>query len=340
MAKRQGKGRVVRIVLGIVLLVVAAGGVAYLMRDYIHMQQNANVQAEVAKEVTVVPEEPEPEAEESFVYDIDENLLRTIDFDSLKARNSDVETWMYVPGTGIDAYVMREPYVGQYRYDLRGLDREYNGCGSFLLPAEPDGADDAHQLLLGHRMISYNGTEDWQFSMLPVRWGDADGVAEYPYVYLYYPDHSERWLVWCAVDAWWDDAIYQIPYELGADDYEQLLSHTADISRYQVGRTPDKWTRTLYLSTCNRPNGGALMRFCLVLVPDVRYYYDTGELVWCDDEQSMRAWQMRNGESEQTALDAISEQVREVALTPTSPLVDNDGGRDVVLDDVERGEGA
>lgn len=306
--------------IGAVLLVIAVCAVGtwmYLSHDKAQMEDNADDIIEVAEQVV---EEPEPT--EGF----DENLLRRIDFASLQAINGDATRWMYVPGTAIDSYVMQEQTVGHYEYDLKSIYRRYNGCGSFLVPApvrdsEGNAIDDAHTLLLGHRMNNYNG--EWQFSNLPTRWGSIEGANEHPYVYLYYGDHSERWRVWAAVDAWDSDMIYDMPYEIGSEKYQSLLDHIASTARYQAVSAPDNETRTLVLSTCNRPNGGALMRFALVLVPDASYYYDSGEYVDASDAHAEEVWKEANADAEEAKRIAVQDAQRAADASVKPPEGDS-----------------
>ena len=272
---------------------VIGAGSWYIYQDYGKHEADTKVTDELIKTVVKEPEKTEPTGPVGYQSVMDENLLRQIDFGMLTSKNEDATRWMYVPGTAINAAVMQERTVNQYYYNLRGFNKSYNGSGSFLVPAMPkdsDGnlADDAHTLILGHRMNSYNG--EWQFSNLPTRWGAAGGAAKYPYVYIYYGDRAERWRVWAGLDVWRSDMLYDIPYEVGSEDYENLISHMQELARYELTAAPDKDTRTLILSTCNRPNGGASIRFALACVPDATYYYDTQTYVDMGDSKAYQKW--------------------------------------------------
>lgn len=286
MKVKHKSNKAVSIVMAAVLGVAAVGAVAYVYKSDRDQQHDTKVVSSVASQVV---------SDVTKSNDtMDKALLRRVDFGHLKGENSDVESWLYVPDTGIDEVVMREPVVNRYKYDLRDWRGRRNSSGTFLFPAESKDSngklvDDAHQLLLGHRMINWRGG-DWQFSKLPTRWATADGASNYPYVYLYYGDHSERWRVYAGIDAWYSDMIYDQPYELGSNKYKRLLVHVHDIARYTIGDVPDSDTRTLMLSTCNRPNGGARRRFVLVCVPDAQYYYDTKAYFDMKDKASYDAW--------------------------------------------------
>lgn len=321
MKKRKISNKVLSIGIAVFTLGVIVAGGWYIYKDYGQHEDDTKVSEQLIKDVVKEPEK-KPEADVKPVgYQsvMDSNLLRQIDFGTLLSQNEDATRWMYVPGTAIDAAVMQEKTVNQYYYDLRGFNKNYNGAGSFLVPASPKDsdvniADDAHTLVLGHRMNSYNG--EWQFSNLPTRWGDAASASEYPYIYIYYGDRAERWRVWAGIDAWGSDMLYDIPYELGSEDYESLISHMRELSRYELIEAPDKDTRTLVLSTCNRPNGGAWIRFALACVPDVTYYYETQTYVDMNDNRLYQNWVSAN----KVEYDANIRDVDKSSLIQTTPV--------------------
>lgn len=288
------KVNILHFFMGSILACSMGFGLYYIKTESDKQKRDQTIIAEMQEDAEV---KTEPVNNNNIWGGIDESLLKRIDFDSLKSVNKDVESWLYVNGTNINQAIMREPVVDEYKYDLRDWKGRRNTAGSFLFPALPKNSkgetpDDAHQLVLGHKMVGYNGEKDWQFSKLPSRWGALNGATSYPYVYKYYPDHSERWRVWAAVDLWGDDIVYDQPYELGSSEYENLINHIKDTCRYETPVKVDKNTRTLMLSTCNNPNGRALKRFVLVCVPDANYYYDTKEYVDINDKKAFDEWKL------------------------------------------------
>lgn len=223
----------------------------------------------------------------------DTNLLRIVDFDSLTSINSAATRWIYVPGTGIDSYVMQESTVGVYAYSNADIYGNYTAGGSYLVPADVTDSNgevvtDDRLLILGHRMSGFSG--EWMFSHLPNRWGTISGAQEYPYIYLYYEDRAERWAIWAVADAWATDMIYYMPYSLGTDTYQELIDHVVSLSRYETMETPDSETPLLMLSTCNRDTGSADLRFVVACVPSAVYYYDTSTYVEYDDAVDFGIW--------------------------------------------------
>lgn len=214
-----------------------------------------------------IPEETEPDR----IY-IDANFLRVFDFEQLQAINTDASRWVYIPDTPIDAYVLQEQTVGEYYYLYKDIYREYSSIGSFLTPKIPMDADDAHLLIFGH---TFSANKDLAFGSLKIHYADAAIAEMHPYVYVYYPDRVERWQVWAACDAHAYDAVYDLPYAIGSGEYADMISDMEVKSRYQLCDKPDRWTQTLFLSTCNGRRGGSNVRLVIACVPDIVYYYDT-----------------------------------------------------------------
>lgn len=255
-----------RTVFIVILLIFVAALAVFLLLQYGLFQKEQGVVETVREEVA---EEPESGSDDDS--GIDEYLLRKIDFDALWALNGDVETWLFIPDTNIDAYVMREPVLNQYKYDKRDIYGNYTTTGSFLIPKSPMDMEDAHTLILGHHMPGNSNA----FGNLVSYYRDSsDG---HPNVYLYYPDHSERWIVWLVSDVKGDDMLYELPYEYGTEHYRELLDHLEETARYISGERPDLFTEILCLSTCNRWNSSTLGRFVVVCVPDAFYYYNGNE---------------------------------------------------------------
>lgn len=217
---------------------------------------------EIPLGTTVSPDSPDDT--EAPGKEVDPNLLRRVDFDALQEINADCERWVYLPDTNIDYYVMQEQEVGEYYYLWRDIYKHKSKWGSILTAKIPLDMDDAHLLIFGHRMkdrgVAFSGL---------LAFMDEEYGREHTSVYLYYPDHSERWSLWSAAKIRETDMMYQIPYTLGSDEYQVLLDHIAEVAAYQLTEQPDRDTRTVVLTTCN----GTGYRWCLTFVPDETYYY-------------------------------------------------------------------
>lgn len=237
-----------------------------IIRAGVELDKSAELWAQLQdmNEDEVSPEEAE-DTEQQF----DQNLLRRIDFDELMGINPDATRWLYIPDTNVDYYVMQEQTPNEYAYLYKNIYNEGNWWGSILTPAIPNNQDDAHMLIFGHHM---DGEDAIAFSRLPYFCDKSYGQAR-PYVYIYYPDHAERWRTWAAAQVSQYDDVYEVPYVIGSDKYDSLLQHIHDSAYYTLTDRPSKMTRTTILSTCN----GWGERFILGCVPDMAYYYPKEE---------------------------------------------------------------
>lgn len=208
----------------------------------------------------------------------DENLLREIDFTYLQDINPDCTRWVYIPDTNIDYPVMQEPeyrQAGDYHYLHRNFYDKWSSSGSiFTLPQVFNGNEDAHLILFGHHMVD----KTVAFSNLRGYYLSEENGSKHKYIYLYYPDHSERWLVWTTATGVNTDKVYTIPYTLGTQDYQDMIDDIANKGEYQLCEKPTCETKLLVLSTCNGRYAGQTYRLYVVAVPEARYYYSTKTL--------------------------------------------------------------
>ena len=274
------------------MFLIAASFVILFM-IYAHesdLQADLEVMDEIRKEVViestdtdfVAHDKPSKDDTDSDP-DIDPNLLRRIDFKKLQGINPATKRWVFIPNTNIDNYVMQEQNVGEYFYLWRDIYGRGNGVGSYLSPPEYEDLPDAHLLIFGHRMN--NGS---MFGNLPGYYNSVSSAYNYPCVYIYYPDHSERWRIWVAIDAEPSDDVYFTPYTLGSGDYQNMLDHVVDISRYHFDEDVNKWTPTCYLSTCNQWLNGDWNRFLAGYVFECKYFYDEKKLTGIEEYLSER----------------------------------------------------
>lgn len=185
----------------------------------------------------------------------DDAMERRIDFQGLQKINPHITRWVYVPNTAIDDPVVQEQSVGVYKYSFNNIYGRWNGAGTFLVPARNrDGngnmVDEDHLMILGHRLNSNHG--EWQFSELPVRWGDERGALAYPYIYIYYEEKVEKYRVYTAGQSYASsDAEYQTPYMLKTLRYQDMLDSVVAKARYVIEPRATMYDKTLMLSTCN-----------------------------------------------------------------------------------------
>lgn len=288
------------------LLVLGSGG--YLVKDYhdyrVSQEKLASLQKEAVKESHL----------KNIDADFDKNMLRSVNLTKLKVQNGDTAMWLYVPETKIDGPVMQEPKVGEYLYDLNGFDKTYNGAGSFLIPKSPAQADgskgeDAHTLILGHRMAGYNG--EWQFSHLPVYWADKTKALDRPYIYTYSEGKAQRWLVWAASDMTSKDRPYVTPLPLNSPEYENMLDQVEAQARYTMADKPKASMQTLMLSTCHTADHGSEARFLLAAVLDAEYDYKTKTYKDMRDYAAQDIWTNKNKKAYEAGLYQLEQGYRD-----------------------------
>lgn len=276
-AKRERKRKKKSIVPSVIATIFSMIGIIcagcvmlYVIQTDAEIEEDNLVIEEVKQEV-VITEEPQVHTGN---FHIDDNMLRRIDFEELQAINEDAQRWLYIPDTNIDYYVMQEQTVGQYYYLWRDINKNRSSWGSILTPAIPMDLEDAHQLYFGHRMSN----KDVGFGKLKACYETPEEAKKHKYIYVYYPDRSERWVVWTAIHGDQSNPVYEIPCELGTEKYKNLLADLESRALYQKVDAPDENTKTMVLSTCNGTYSGSSVRFYIVAVPEATYYYDTKTL--------------------------------------------------------------
>ena len=207
---------------------------------------------------------PSTETEEP-VIDLSDPIYTEIDFDTLLAKNEDATRWVSIPGTPLNYPVMQERTVGKFSYLYAGLDKKYSSIGTPLTPAIPLGIDDPHILLFGH---SFSGNHDLGFYTIK-GYFERSYFEEHPYVYVYYPDRTEKWLAIEIKNVMGTDKVYDIPYTYGSQDYKELQQYLfAQPYRQQLAEHIGGITENdpiLILSTCDRQyanNGGRAILIC------------------------------------------------------------------------------
>jgi sortase B len=202
-----------------------------------------------------VQKEDTSEDEEEF-----NPLSRTIDFESLKKRNSDVVGWLYIPGTNIDEAILKGENNDIY---LRAdIDKSYNYAGSIFMD-ENNSRDfsDMNTVLYGHNMK--NGSRFHDVRYYVNSWDKY--IKNHPYIYVYLPDGSVNTYKVVASGNIKDvSKLYYI-----RNDYKQYISEIKN-SALHILDIDEKENPIIMLSTCNSS------------VEDERY------VVWAQFEENLK----------------------------------------------------
>lgn len=192
----------------------------------------------------------EPEDEESIVSHeaYSENpMARVIDWEALKKINPDVTGWIYIPRIGLDYPILQEQEYGKSFYLTHNIYKTAQKSGAIFTPKEQADTDrDMHMLIYGHHMK--NGS---MFGIL-TKYKDEEFYKKHPYIYIYYPDRTEKWGIWTMEHVKDGDDVYLIPYTYDTVEYDELLRYLEEKSDYKTDYFGvDNKTRTVTLSTCD-----------------------------------------------------------------------------------------
>ena len=156
---------------------------------------------EIKETTTTLPAEEKNTTEKlktTSLYDKYESMnMLEVNFDNLKSINPDTVGWIKVPGTKINyPFVHTKDNEYYLKHDVYG---NSSAAGSIYMPAEVEGFEekDIHQIIIGHHMR--NGS---MFSDL-VKYKDKSFWEATPYIYLYYPDRTEKWLIYSPYHTLW-----------------------------------------------------------------------------------------------------------------------------------------
>ena len=177
-------------------------------------------------------------------------MKREINWTDVLAVNPDVKCWIYIPETIIDYPVMQpEKWADNGYYLKHDVYKKSSSAGSIYMPAEVEGFEDRdiHQIIIGHNMR--NGS---MFSDL-LKYKEKGFWEVTPYVYLYYPDRTEKWMIYSPFHTTQADEIYSMPYEAGTVLYKALLDHIELKKLYDTATNgPVVSAPLLTLTTCDK----------------------------------------------------------------------------------------
>ena len=195
--------------------------------------------------------------------------------------NSNAIGWIYVPGTVIDYPIMQEQVEGSQYYlnhDIYG-----NSCyiGSIFRLKDPDSMKgrNAHETLYGHQM---SGGQ--MFGDLKKYADNKSFCDQYPYVYVYYPDRTERWVIFSTYRTTQDDTIYAAYFNYYSEAWQNEINDMINKAAYKTiaDRSQiDFGDRILTLSTCMNIATTKNRRFVVnCMIDEIRWY----------DENAMKAY--------------------------------------------------
>lgn len=177
-------------------------------------------------------------------------MNRLINWDGVLEIDPNIKCWIYIPDASVDYPVAQPAKWSDNQYYLsHDVYGKNSSAGTIYMPAEIEGFEDTdmHQIIIGHNMR--NGS---MFSNL-TKYKDKGFWEATPYIYLYYPDRTEKWLIYSPYHTTQADAIYNMPYEAGTALYKDLLSQVEANKAYDTATNgPTVNSPLLTLTTCDR----------------------------------------------------------------------------------------
>ena len=248
--------KVIPLVLGLGALVAVSAFAVSKVRDHNEdvtitrtWEEIKSVANEDLTDIGAEDGEEDPAIERGTMYPSDP-MQRVINWEGILEVNPNIECWIYIPETNIDYPVLRPAKWSDNNYFLKhDVYGNSSAAGSIYMPAKIEGYEDKdmHRIIIGHNMR--NGS---MFSSL-VNYKDKSYWEAAPYIYLYYPDRTEKWLIYSPYHTTQADDIYNLPFESGTVLYQQLLQDVETKKAYDTATNgPTVSEQLLTLTTCDR----------------------------------------------------------------------------------------
>lgn len=203
-------GKLVRKI-SIILLLATGFLFAWLAYQEYQPFHNARIKQEAVKEAVVRDADPEGP------------LYRQIDFEALKAINTDIIGWLYIPQIGVDQPILQ----GQDDQEYLNMDFEgnYDPLGSIFTWAHADPKlSDPHICLFAHNMMSgqmFGGLKKFK---------EDTFLTENRILYIYTPERAKEFQIVSVFECCKNDEVFQDDWDSGAGCQTITLATCSDYS--------------------------------------------------------------------------------------------------------------
>ena len=238
-AKRGGGLRRVLTILLALVFIGSLGGYAFTRW---RAQAQRQTYTDLAQQYAVPDAAQTPDAQNANTPPI------AVDFEALRAVNSDIVGWIYCEDTAINYPVLYGETNDTYlRRDYEG---KYNVAGSIFIDVKNSSDfSDVNTILYGHHMndgTMFAGLENWQ---------DQAYFDAHPVIWLLTPEQNYRILPFSAYETDAYSETYTL-YSGPCEPMNEYLRKMAAQSAVQSGIVPDGTGRYVLLSTCASAYGG------------------------------------------------------------------------------------
>lgn len=238
--KRLSRGRLAGILAVAAIAVVCLGAFAVTKPPVITEPETLAV-----SDVTEVPSTDQEQAQ------------NPIAFDALRARNSDIYAWLYVPGTAVSVPILQSETADNF-YLYHNIDREPDPVGASYTQSQNNKSfTDPVTVIYGHTFQPDDERADEAFGTLHA-FEDEAFSDEHPYFYIYTPQKMYTYQIVSAAEYdnrhilnthdFSDPAVLQSYLDLVVDP-EEADAKVGDIQELEAGAA-----YIVQLSTCTRPS--------------------------------------------------------------------------------------
>lgn len=169
-----------------------------------------------------------------------------VDFDGLKARNSDVVGWIYGPGTPIN-YPVVQGSDNEY-YLTHMVDNRENKCGSIFMDSlNAEDFSNDNSIVHGHHMR--NGS---MFAGL-TKYTAQSYYDAHPVMWLVTPDRNYQVEIFTGFVTTADSDVWQIEFA-SQEEYGKWLTEMKEASSFESSVEPDTKDHIITLATCSYEN--------------------------------------------------------------------------------------
>lgn len=252
--KKRKRNNIIIIALIIILVVIGSIFLGIYIYDHANANKDAQEMSEII-ETTNAPVEPEVE-----------NVVQNpYDFESLKAKNEDIYSWIVVPNTKVDYPVVQSPNEDDFYLKRSGITKEWQASGAiFTQKVNKLDYSDPLTVIYGH-----NGYKDSMFTTLH-QFEKKDFFDQNEFFYVYTEDAKLTYQIVSAFK--FDDRHLMYAYNM-----QDLNSRQAFMNMIQnpdssnknvrdIGRTLTNDDKICVLSTCITNQKSNRYLVCGVLV--------------------------------------------------------------------------
>jgi len=238
------KLRMIIMIIAAIVFVVSSGQIFW---HYYQLYVASKAHDSILEEVVAEEEPVEVEEEEDPFSTI------SIDFEALYAINSEINSWLYIPGTPVSYPILFG--TNNQKYLTTTFDKKSNILGSIFMDYRNDpGYQDLNTIIYGH-----NTKNDAMFGSLK-KYKDQEYADERLNVHILTENEVRLYEIFSVYETPATSDTYTISFA-SRDSYANYLKEMASKSVVSAGSPPGKTDPIITLSTCT--GGAKVMRLVL-----------------------------------------------------------------------------